>query len=52
MISSYLKSYSINLHSSMDRFEGNFDIVTDVDSTIYIPVWIDWKETISTPKIR
>ena len=38
-----VNSNHINLHSSMDRFEGDFDIIDDVVAEIYIPVWIDLK---------
>ena len=42
----HLNEYDRNLHSSMDRFEVPVMTVRLLHNTIYIPVWIDLKQTI------
>ena len=38
---------SLNLHSSMDRFEGQNQACLGKERYIYIPVWIDLKYNVS-----
>ncbi len=38
-----LTNHEKNLHSSMDRFEGEHQSLTEEITRIYIPVWIDLK---------